>query len=126
MAKSGAERPPAPAASSVGEPTYLELGVGDAAAARRFYGELLGWQPSGTSGNGSLDTSTLAVGMHGDDPAPGFLVFLGVEDLDASLLVLDRLGGTSDGTVHEATGFGRYAICVDDQGVRFGLHQPES
>ncbi|MGI8458016.1 MAG: VOC family protein [Propionibacteriaceae bacterium] len=108
-----------------GEPTYLELGVPDTAAARRFYGELLGWEPSGDSGNGSLDTATLAVGMHGDDPSPGFLVFLGVEDLEASLTVLERLGGSSDGEVHEAPGFGRYAICVDDQGVRFGLHQPE-
>jgi predicted enzyme related to lactoylglutathione lyase len=107
-----------------GEPTYLELGVGDPDAARRFYGELLGWAPSGTSGHGSLDTSTLSIGLHGDDPTPGFLVFLGVDDLDASLIVLDRLGGHSD-EIHEAPGFGRYAVCTDDQGVRFGLHQPK-
>lgn len=108
-----------------GEPTYLELGVGDTTAARRFYGELLGWRPSGDRGNGSLDTSTLTVGMHGDDPAPGFLVFLAVDDLEASLVVLARLGGHHDGEIHEAAGFGRYAICLDDQDVRFGLHQPE-
>jgi uncharacterized protein len=47
-----------------GEPTYLELGVPDVAAARKFYRGLLGWQVSGRSGSGSVNTPTLDIGIH--------------------------------------------------------------
>jgi predicted enzyme related to lactoylglutathione lyase len=107
-----------------GQPSYIELGVPDADAARRFYGGLLGWQPSGTAGPGAVSTSTLDIGIHDDDPAPGMLIFLDVDDLDASIGKVAELGGRVIGAVIEAEGFGRYAICTDDQEVRFALRQP--
>lgn len=51
-----------------GQPTYIELGVPDADRARTFYRELLGWQPSGTGGPGNIETTSLNVGLHSDDP----------------------------------------------------------
>ena len=107
-----------------GQPSYIELGVPDADAARRFYGGLLGWQPTGTAGPGSVTTSSLDIGIHDDDPEPGMLIFLDVDDLDASLVRIAELGGEVLGPVIEADGFGRYAICTDDQGVKFALRQP--
>lgn len=106
-----------------GEPTYLELGVPDADAARAFYGRLLGWQPSGGRGPGQVDTPTLPVGIHDRDPSRSLLVFFAVDDLDASLGRVTGLGGTVTGDVHVDPGFGRWAVCADDQGVRFGLRQ---
>lgn len=106
-----------------GQPTYIELGVPDADRARTFYGELLGWQPSGNAGPGNIETTSLNVGLHSDDPSSELLVFLAVDDLDASLDQLTRLGGTVHGDIQADSGFGRFAVCSDDQGVRFALHE---
>lgn len=61
------------------EPTYIELGVTDADAARTFYGALLGWHPSGSSGPGQVDTPTLSVGIHDQDPKAGSSNLVGVD-----------------------------------------------
>ncbi len=106
-----------------GQPSYIELGVPDADAARAFYGGLLGWQPSGSTGPGSVTTSTLDIGIHDDDPQPGMLIFLDVDDLDAAIGRVAELGGQVQTEIIEAEGFGRYAVCTDDQGVRFALRQ---
>lgn len=108
-----------------GEPTYVELGVTDADAARTFYGALLGWHPSGTSGPGQVDTPTLSVGIHDQDSKSWFEVFFAVDDLDASRAQVTSLGGTVDEAVHVDAGFGRWCECADDQGVRFGLRQQQ-
>lgn len=108
---------------TIGQPTYIELGVPDADQARVFYGALLGWQPSGTSGLGNVETPTLQVGLHSDDPEAEMLVFFAVDDLDTSLEQLANLGGTQHGDVRSDPGFGRFAVCSDDQGVRFALHE---
>ena len=106
-----------------GEPSYLELGVPDPAAARAFYGALLGWPTPENAGPGQVDTPTLSIGVHGGDRAAHFEVFFAVADLDASLALLPELGGHTDGEVHDSPGFGRWAGCSDDQGVRFGLRE---
>lgn len=106
-----------------GEPTYIELGVTDADAARTFYGALLGWQPTGSSGPGQVDTPTLSVGIHDQDPKAWFEVFFAVHDLDASLAQVTSLGGTIESEIQVEDGFGRFCECADDQGVRFGLRQ---
>ncbi len=107
-----------------GEPSYIELGVEDADAARAFYGRLLGWQASGTEGNGQVETPSLHIGIHSGDPAATFEVFFSVEDLDASLALVTELGGQVTSEINDSPGFGRWAECVDDQDVRFGLRQP--
>jgi len=109
-----------------GEASYIELGVRDADAARAFYGRLLGWQASGDSGPGQVDLPTLSIGIHDGDDSSIFEVFFSVEDLDASLAQVAQLGGLVTSEVNESPGFGRWAECADDQGVRFGLRQPES
>ena len=106
-----------------GEPTYLELGVPDATAARAFYGGLLGWQPSGNNGPGQVETPSLSIGIHDRDPKAWFEVFFAVDDLDASLAQVTALGGQVASEVHVDEAFGRWAECIDDQGVRFGLRQ---
>lgn len=61
-----------------GEPTYIELGVRDAGAARTFYGALLDWKPDGSSGPGQVATPTLNIGIHDGDPSVLFEVFFAV------------------------------------------------
>lgn len=103
-----------------GEPSYIELGVPDRDAAEAFYGGLFGWQ---LTGPGQADTASLSIGFHGGDPAALLEVFFAVDDLDASLTKVRELGGQVHGEIHEGPGFGRWAECDDDQGVRFGLRQ---
>ena len=103
-----------------GEPSYIELGVRDAEAAKAFYGRLLGWRPAGP---GQVDTATLSIGIHGGDDASHFEVFFTVDDLAASINQVPALGGRVESDVHDSPGFGRWVECVDDQGVRFGLRQ---
>jgi predicted enzyme related to lactoylglutathione lyase len=106
-----------------GEPSYLELCVGDAARARAFYGTLLGWRISGAGGNGEAETGSLPIGIHDGDDSSLFEVFFAVDDLDVAIGRVRELGGVADGEVHDNPGFGRWIECADDQGVRFGLRE---
>jgi len=106
-----------------GQPTYIELGVSDADAARTFYGGLLGWTPSGSTGPGQVETPSLNVGIHDNDESALFEVFFEVDDLDAALVRVAELGGKVISDVHDNPDFGRWAECADNQGVRFGLRQ---
>jgi predicted enzyme related to lactoylglutathione lyase len=106
-----------------GQPIYIELGVNNADKARTFYGELLGWSPTGSTGPGQIETPTLDIGIHDGDPSAVFEIFFAVEDLNQSLALLARLGGQVTSEIHDSPGFGRWAECTDDQGVRFGLRQ---
>jgi hypothetical protein len=52
----------------------------------------------------------------------GFLVYFGVPDLEVAIADVNRLGGAAEIPTDEP-GFGRFCICRDPQGLRFGLHQ---
>jgi predicted enzyme related to lactoylglutathione lyase len=47
-----------------------------------------------------------------------------VPDIDAALAAVLTAGGEVVSPVTDSAGFGRWAECRDDQGVRFGLRQP--
>jgi predicted enzyme related to lactoylglutathione lyase len=111
-----------------GEPSWFELGVGDVARARTFYGELFGWsfEDVAESDGAVIVTPGMRGGLHGGDKEASPLVFFRVDDLDAALERVRELGGEAgrlpDGG--EPTPYGRFALCRDDQGSVFGLHQP--
>jgi predicted enzyme related to lactoylglutathione lyase len=114
-----------------GELTFFEIGVADTARARAFYSELFGWRlEPGPSGNGyRISTPTIPGGMHGDDEEAGPLVFFEVADLEGAMARVRELGGHAEALQSRADGtreafFGRFALCHDDQGSPFGLHQP--
>jgi len=109
-----------------GDLTFFELGVPDTRKARSFYGTLFGWEfPAyGDSGESSISTATGKGGLHGEDPETGITVFFKVDDIDAAVEQVRSLGGTAEDAQPEEIGFGRFALCADDQGVAFGLHQP--
>lgn len=108
------------ARAGTGAPSYVELGVPDVPRALTFYAAVLGW-PADPAG-GEIVTPTLRIGVHGGDPGAHFEVFFRVPDLDGALAAVGTAGGTA-GEAHDSPGFGRWAECTDDQGVRFGLRQ---
>ena len=58
-----------------GHPSYIELAVPDTAAARVFYGELLGWPSPSDDGPQEISTPTLDIGLHSGDERALFEVF---------------------------------------------------
>ncbi|GIG56884.1 hypothetical protein Lfu02_12560 [Longispora fulva] len=108
-----------------GEPAFFEIGVPDAGRARDFYGRLLRWTfpPQGDGGQTWVQTPTIRGGLHGDDQERRIDVFFAVADIEAAVATVRELGGEADDPRPEEPGFGRFAFCRDDQGVRFGLRQ---
>jgi len=112
-----------------GELSFFELGVGDTARARTFYGSLFGWEFGDEHGGLAITTPNVAGGVHPDDPGASPIPFFAVDDVDAALSRVRELGGDQHGysaPEEPATvaRFGRFVICRDDQGSPFGLHQP--
>jgi predicted enzyme related to lactoylglutathione lyase len=114
-----------------GELAFFELGVGDTERGRAFYEELFGWRfDTGPSGGGfTIATPNVSGGMHGGDAGAAPLLFFAVDDMEAALEQVVRLGGEVDdidveGDEASIERFGRFKLCRDDQGSPFGLHQP--
>ena len=68
--------------------------------------------------------------MHGGDSGAMPYLFFAVDNLDAAIERVRELGGDieemdvgGDDPDTEAK-FGRFKFCRDDQGSKFGLHQP--
>jgi predicted enzyme related to lactoylglutathione lyase len=113
-----------------GEISFFEIGVGDPEKARAFYGELFdSWKfETGPSGDGYvISTGSIPGGVHSGDEGASVYAFFSVPDLDAALARVRELGGEGrwlEDSEDSATEFGRFALCKDDQGSGFGLHQP--
>jgi uncharacterized protein len=106
-----------------GHPSFVELGVPSGSAARGFYEQALGWrfQDMGND-NFWAQTETAQIGLHPQDPDACFVVYFAVDDLDAALERVLKLGGREVRRADDPK-FGRFVECRDPQGVRFGLHQ---
>jgi predicted enzyme related to lactoylglutathione lyase len=113
-----------------GELAYFEIGVADAAKGRAFYQALLGWSfAPGPQGGFEITTPNVPGGMHGDDAGASPYLFFQVDDMDTALSLIRELGGEVEDTDVEGdqdaiARFGRFQLCRDNQGSRFGLHQP--
>jgi predicted enzyme related to lactoylglutathione lyase len=112
-----------------GELSFFELGVGDVARAREFYASLFGWQFVEEGGGATIATPNIPGGIHPGDVGASPYVFFRVDDLDAALGRVRELGGDVGGyesneDADKVGRFGRFAICKDDQGSSFGLHEP--
>jgi predicted enzyme related to lactoylglutathione lyase len=110
-----------------GELSFFEIGVGDVGRARSFYRELFGWEFDDSSGE--IRTPNVPGGIHGGDEGASPYVFFAVDDLDAAIARVRELGGSAEpigqGESEESEArFGRFMLCTDDQGSRFGLHEP--
>lgn len=112
-----------------GDLSFFELGVGDVDRARRFYGNLFGWDFADEGKGATIETPNVPGGVHGGDAGASPYLFFRVDDLDAAIARVRELGGEIGDDVGEDSAdadarFGRFVLCQDDQGSSFGLHQP--
>ena len=111
---------PAPAnGTRQGDASYVVLRVADLERGQRLFGELLGWRYApGTAGvhvEGPVPMTGLSQG------APGAVLCWRVDDMDAAVERVRAAGGRP-GPI-EVRPYGREALCEDDQGVAFYLHE---
>lgn len=107
-----------------GELFYWSLPAPEAAESKAFYRELFGWEFGNPGNQGGMHIENrlpdggLGGGREGTHPE----LFFRVGDLDEAMVKIRNLGGTAEMAGEGPEG--RHAICVDDQGVSFGLSEP--
>lgn len=115
-----------------GDFTWHELSTSDYKAAFDFYCKLFKWEKTGESDMGEMGTY-LMFGQKGIPyggmfnrvegmPAPSWLCYLRVDDINASADMVKTAGGTVHRGPHEVPGGDMIAICSDPQGAPFALH----
>lgn len=109
-----------------GDPVYFYFGTADAEKAKRFFGELLGWEFSpGNAPNGFNITNAEPPGGlfgGGEIENGGFRMYFRVNDLEAAMARVGELGGKAGEP--QPTDSGHFSDCTDDQGFEFGIWAP--
>lgn len=118
-----------------GTPIWYELMTHDPVAARRFYGAVVGWRideepPPGftmdyrmiSAGDGLVGgVFTLTDEMRQQGAAPAWMMYLGVDDVDASVAAITAAGGRVVMPAFDIPNVGRIALVADPQGAMFYL-----
>ena len=111
---------------------WYELLTSDPAAAARFYAQVIGWTataPAAAGGYGhfAADGEQVAGLMALPNGAPmpaGWLGYICVDDVDATLAAITAAGGTVHMPATDIPGTGRIAMVVDPQGGMFYVMTP--
>ncbi len=102
-----------------------ELHVADTDAARRFYGDVVGWTTTRPMESYEIFNAgeTQAAGLYQDADPPGayWLAYLGVDDVDSSFARARELGAGAVIEPEDIEGIGRFAVVTDPTGAAIGL-----
>lgn len=112
--------------------SWHELACADWEDALAFYGELFGWEGTDATDMGEmgiyqmygLDGATLGGMFSLPDVPPHWMLYVTVEDIDATVAEVEAGGGEILNGPMEVPGGGHVAQCRDPQGAAFALHQP--
>ncbi|MEE9155568.1 MAG: VOC family protein [Gemmatimonadota bacterium] len=122
--------------AQLGEVSWHELATTDHEAAFEFYRSLFGWETKETMDMGEMGTYHM-YGTSGEKaplggmfnkppemPAPGWLYYIKVKDVNGAVETVKELGGkVLNGPMEVPGGSGdMIAQCVDPQGAAFALH----
>jgi predicted enzyme related to lactoylglutathione lyase len=117
-----------------GDFVWYELRTTNAKAAEDFYTHVIGWQAKGSGDPGGVPYTLLSVGdtgtaglmqltpdMLAGGMKPGWVGFVGVDDVDAYAKRLEQAGGKLHCAPQDIPGIGRFASVEDPQGAVFLL-----
>ncbi|WP_166678671.1 VOC family protein [Kribbella voronezhensis] len=115
----------------MGRIIHVELTAAGLDAAAEFYTKAFGWQltPSGfvdgylVAETGAGDGIDAAIMKREYQQQPA-IVWLEVDDLDATCAAVVAAGGTADHEAQEIPGVGRLSYVRDPEGVVLGIRQP--
>jgi predicted enzyme related to lactoylglutathione lyase len=114
-----------------GDFIWYELWTTEADAASDFYGDVIGWQARSAEGSnrdyrifsiGGVDVAGLLPiprGAEGTGMRPGWLGYVGVDDVDAAATAIAEAGGEQHLPPTDIPNVGRLAMVSDPQGVLF-------
>jgi uncharacterized protein len=112
-----------------GTPCWLDIGVPDVAAAKEFYGPVLGWdfEDQGDDFGGYViarrnghDAAGLGPQQAPDQPV-AWMLYFATDDVAATLRTVTDNGGQVIVERTEMTGIGTMAVVADNQGVVIGV-----
>ena len=116
-----------------GTPSWVDLGTPDIAGASTFYAALFGWtvvdagppELTGDYRTGELRGRPVAgLGPQADtDRLPWWTTYVAVTDVDATMAVVERLGGRVVVPPVDVLTVGRMAMAIDPVGAVFALWQ---
>ncbi len=98
---------------------YFTLPVKDLAVAKRFYGELFGWQ---IEEGGHVANTKFPMGLSPDGPAEFPNAYFRVENIEEAVARVATLGGKVKSRNKYPSG--PNAVCADPDGTVFSLWQP--
>lgn len=123
-------------ANPQGTPIWYELMTTDADGAQKFYADVVGWSiapfPGGESeyriltapdGQGAGGLMTIPEGA---PMKPGWLGYIGVDDVDAMAEKVMQKGGAVHMGPQDIPGVGRFAFVTDPQGMAFYIMRGDS
>ena len=113
-----------------GTPIWYEYHSSDADRAQAFYEHVFGWQVAASGDVDGLDYRIISspdgdgLGglmpvMEGTPQGPGWLFYVGVDDVDAAVATAQGAGGTLHMDPIDMPGVGRMALLADPSGQRF-------
>jgi uncharacterized protein len=121
----------------LGRPLWFELTTTDAAAAEAFYKPVVGWtttpfgdagmpysmwtRPDGVPMGGVM---TLPAELLAHKVPPHWMMYIGVDQLEAAAAHAARLGSSTLSPVIDVPGVGRMQALKDPQGAAFSIYQP--
>lgn len=119
--------------------SWAELQTTDLEGAKRFYGELFGWEPEDVPvGDGQTYTmlrlggkEVAAMYEQGEDQRqqgipPNWLSYVTVDDLDARAARVDELGGSAIMPPFDVMEVGRMAVLQDPGAAVFAMWEPKT
>ena len=117
---------------------WYELMTTDADAAETFYSDVVGWRTQ-DAGMPGMRYTILSVGEAGvggimtippnacaAGARPGWIGYIGVDDVDATAGRVKQAGGTIHKLPEDIPGIGRFAVVADPQGASFVLFRGSS
>ncbi|MEM9553202.1 MAG: VOC family protein [Acidobacteriota bacterium] len=126
------------AKTTIGAIAWTDLTVPNADTVRDFYAAVVGWEPKGRDMGGYDDYEMLspqsgetqagicwARGANADLPAT-WLVYINVEDLDASVAKVTEAGGSIVQEIKDIGEYGRFCVIKDPAGAVSCLYEPAS
>ena len=120
-----------------GTPIWYELQSADPPASKAFYDHVVGWtigEPMPGMDYRMIETGHGAVGgvmpltteMRAGGARPGWLVYIGVDDVDAAAAAVTAAGGAVHMGPWSIPGVGRMAVVADPQGIPCYIMRGES
>ncbi|MCH8843049.1 MAG: VOC family protein [SAR324 cluster bacterium] len=118
--------------SHLGTFIWHEINTSDPGGAKSFYSDLTGWKTHemdmGPAGKYTM-LQNGGSGIGGITPADGqpahWLMYIGVDDVDAAVKKAEALGGKAAVPAMDIP-VGRFAVLTDPAGARFAVFTPKS